>query len=457
MRKRGKNKGFTLIEVIIALAILAVALSPLIANFVVSSKMNLKSRKNLNAMNLAQDMMEGIRAYSASELRNLLENAAAPTTPTSIVGTVLPANTTYDSCTADLTGAPNLYKYTISNIQTVSNNQIAAGKGNDKTNTYNVDVELTADTAVYDGKDMASIASVDQYWNPVYTMSEAPEDSEATAIDAIYEKVKDNPAASGKTKDTLKNDIRREIRLNTKVTTDAGTGNKAYSTTIEVVHSIRSEKYGDWGINPSNDADVSNATYSSGQRNISKAAASDCPTAIYLYYTGLSAKPGNRNDYDTIKITNRTEQDVTVYLIRTQVRGEATSLEAYNQSYRCRVDLEAKREDGNIINGTDPGWIYLVTNVRYHLNYGEELNKRNKNEDDDDIPLPAEVTSYYDRDRANIYYNTTANMIVESDYQQCVSDGYRKSDQGLLYKVRLTISDANSGEVMATYDGGTVN
>lgn len=455
MRKRGKNKGFTLIEVIIALAILAVALSPLIANFVVSSKMNLKSRKNLNAMNLAQDMMEGIRAYSASELRNLLENAAAPT-KTSIVGTVLPANTTYDSCTADLTGAPNLYKYTISNIQTVSNNQIAAGAGNDKTNTYNVLVELTADTALYDGKDMASIASVDQYWNPVYTMSEAPEDSEATAIDAIYEKVKDNPAASGKTKDTLKNDIRREIRLNTKVTTDAGTGNKAYSTTIEVVHSIRSEKYGDWGINPSNDADVSNATYSSGQRNISKAAASDCPTAIYLYYTGLSAKPGNRNDYDTIKITNRTEQDVTVYLIRTQVRGEATSLEAYNQSYRCRVDLEAKREDGNIINGTDPGWIYLVTNVRYHLNYGEELNKRNKDEKNDNI-LPDGVTSHYDRDRANIYYNTTANMIVESDYQQCVSDGYRKSDQGLLYKVRLTISDANSGEVMATYDGGTVN
>ena len=65
--KKKKNQGFTLVELVIAIVILAIAVSPLLANFIQSSKMNLKSRKQLNALNLAQDIMEGMSQYTAQE------------------------------------------------------------------------------------------------------------------------------------------------------------------------------------------------------------------------------------------------------------------------------------------------------------------------------------------------------------------------------------------------------
>lgn len=455
MRERGKNKGFTLIEVIIALAILAVALAPLIANFIVSSKMNLRSRKNLNAMNLAQDMMEGMRAYSTAEIIEKLDAACGPT-PVTLESTLLPEGTNYNSCVKNLDDS-----YTISDVQT------AAGKGNDKTNKYYVDVELIPDTAVYDGKDMAAISTVDQYWNPVYTMSQSSQDDEDLAVNEIYKKVKDNVAGTPDP-DVLRRAMQREIKLNMKVTTDS-LNNKAYSTTVEVVYSIKPGEYTNWGIDAGNPSSLNNAVYTKGPRNISKAAASDCPTAVYLYYTGLKYADPTYAGNDIITITNQTEQDITVYLIRTQAErpeDRPVGADAYNNYYRCRVNLEAKKEGGNYITvATDPGWIHLVTNVRYHLSYGEEDNKRNRTEDSPANILPPGIISYYDINRADIYYNTTANKIVESDYQECISDGYQKNDQGLLYKVRLTIyelkADPVTGlqnkEVMATYDGGTVN
>lgn len=451
MRKRGKNKGFTLIEVIIALAILAVALAPLIANFIVSSKMNLKSRKSLNAMNLAQDMMEGMRAYSAAEIIEKLD-AADPSgpTPVTLENTLLPMGTNYTGWAKIATN-----NYTIFGVQT------AAGKGNDKTNMYDVDVKLIPDTAVYDGKDMAAISTVDQYWNPVYTMSDSDGGSagETIAIDKIYEKVKDN--ASGKTTTQLKANMQREIKLNMKMTTDS-LGNNAYSTTVEVVYSIKPGNYADWHIDASNPSSLNNAVYTQGPRNISKAAASDCPTAVYLYYTGLSWAnyTGDNNNNDTITITNQTGQDITVYLIRMQVESDGTANAPYNNIYGCRVNLEARNTtDGNFLTDiTDPGWISLVTNVRYHLTYGEELNKRNRTEDSPNNILPAGTNSYYNRERADIYYNSITSPIDDENmYKKYVSDGYQKSDQGLLYKVKLTIRDSNTGDVMATYDGGTVN
>ena len=91
MKKKKDNKGFTLIEVVIAVVILAIVVSPFVGNFIQSSKMNLESRKNLNAMTLAQDMIEGMSSYNATDLLDVLKKADTET----IENKILPSGATY--------------------------------------------------------------------------------------------------------------------------------------------------------------------------------------------------------------------------------------------------------------------------------------------------------------------------------------------------------------------------
>ncbi len=56
------KKGFTLVEVIIASCILVVALIPLMGSFVFSSRLNVKGRQREQAMVVAENIMEGIKA-----------------------------------------------------------------------------------------------------------------------------------------------------------------------------------------------------------------------------------------------------------------------------------------------------------------------------------------------------------------------------------------------------------
>ena len=63
-------------ELVIAVAILGIVISPLIANFIQSAKLNRKSKISLNATNMAQDIMEGTSAYSAEEFIKMFQTGS---------------------------------------------------------------------------------------------------------------------------------------------------------------------------------------------------------------------------------------------------------------------------------------------------------------------------------------------------------------------------------------------
>lgn len=65
---KNDNRGFTLAELLIAIAILAIILTPLTRNFVESTRINAKARKTMNATNMASNIAEGLNAYSAEEI-----------------------------------------------------------------------------------------------------------------------------------------------------------------------------------------------------------------------------------------------------------------------------------------------------------------------------------------------------------------------------------------------------
>ena len=64
-----KNAGFSLVELLIAVIILAIIVVPLLHGFVTSARMNGKARQTQRAITVAQDLMEGLKAYDIEELK----------------------------------------------------------------------------------------------------------------------------------------------------------------------------------------------------------------------------------------------------------------------------------------------------------------------------------------------------------------------------------------------------
>lgn len=67
--RQNKNSGFSLVELLIAVTILAIIVIPLMHLFVTSTKINVKSRETLRSTTIAQDIMEGCKAYDVPELQ----------------------------------------------------------------------------------------------------------------------------------------------------------------------------------------------------------------------------------------------------------------------------------------------------------------------------------------------------------------------------------------------------
>ncbi len=70
-RKRNKDKkdrGFTLVEVLVAVAILGVAVAPILSSFVTVARVNSTSRKRLSATIVAESLMETVKATPLKEV-----------------------------------------------------------------------------------------------------------------------------------------------------------------------------------------------------------------------------------------------------------------------------------------------------------------------------------------------------------------------------------------------------
>lgn len=72
--KLNKDAGFSLLELLIAVVILAIIVIPLLNLFLSSNRLNIRSRQTLRATTVAQDIMEGLKAYDIVELKAQFNN-----------------------------------------------------------------------------------------------------------------------------------------------------------------------------------------------------------------------------------------------------------------------------------------------------------------------------------------------------------------------------------------------
>lgn len=74
-KQLNKNAGFSLIELLIAVIVLAIIIVPFARSFMSSSRMNGNSRRLQRATTVAQDIMEGLKAYNIEELKEQFNNS----------------------------------------------------------------------------------------------------------------------------------------------------------------------------------------------------------------------------------------------------------------------------------------------------------------------------------------------------------------------------------------------
>lgn len=73
-KKRVGNKAFALVELVVAVGLFAIVVIPIMTSMVTSLRLNLKSRKQMAATEVAQNVLEGIRGKTYQQVNNSLSS-----------------------------------------------------------------------------------------------------------------------------------------------------------------------------------------------------------------------------------------------------------------------------------------------------------------------------------------------------------------------------------------------
>jgi prepilin-type N-terminal cleavage/methylation domain-containing protein len=66
--KKKRNRGFTLVEVLVAAAILSLVVTPILSSFVAIARINAKSRRRLSATTIANGVMESVKGFELAQI-----------------------------------------------------------------------------------------------------------------------------------------------------------------------------------------------------------------------------------------------------------------------------------------------------------------------------------------------------------------------------------------------------
>ena len=84
-KKRRGNKAFALVELVVAVGLFAIVVVPIMASMVSSLRLNMKSRKQMAATEVAQNVLEGIRGKTYKEIQSELSSVNSGTSSLTII------------------------------------------------------------------------------------------------------------------------------------------------------------------------------------------------------------------------------------------------------------------------------------------------------------------------------------------------------------------------------------
>ena len=435
MMKR-RNKGFTLVELIIAAAILAMVATPLLANFVSTAKMNEKSRKNLDAMNLAQDIMEGLSPFTADEVVKAFNSMSKD----EIKAKFLPSSISdIASCSIVSANSTPLTKTYTMNMDGIM--QGVTGKKR----RYDVEIVLTPklnndssnvpDENISYGKDVTFLAPTDPSFDVSYQLDDA---GYASAMNA-FDSTKDESFFTGK--------LVRETFLtldSTPVYAADGITIESYNYTADL-----SAKY---KVEAGAVADFPGMSefVSQPPMNIFSNGVNTYPRNITLFYHATPRNSGSTIN-DKFIIENKTDKPVHISIIRV-LDNDLTSIfhtdDATNMSYKAGLTVVDHVDDIASIKTT------ISTNMTLNLSESFKANV-----------VPSRLSER--QGRLEFYYliqtpsAPSAVSVPTGTQWQYLTDGAAKTDKAMVYDATVTVhrysAKGTVAEEVASFTGSLSN
>lgn len=325
--KEQDNKGFTLIEILVAVMVLAVVIVPLLHSFVSSHRVNAKSREVMRATTLAQNEMEMFEKESLAALI-AMTNAADPTQPLYTVTAPDPTNPASDGC------------YTFERAGIV--NDESGRSMFDVVVTLNPERENTSDRYYTQNTEelmtMNTISNVD---SGSFVQSIRSPNNAADYDSVVYGIFKERKAASGvgaawDVSDFEQNLKRKIIVKITQMDDALGKITKA-TVTYEYTCDI-------YGVMPNE-----YKTYSEEKLMFDNAQSLDAGgnrielKSLYLFY----APRYNTANEDVIVIQNEENLPIDIYIIRQDIWGSATDVvQKVPASYQAKIEINDRIQGG---------------------------------------------------------------------------------------------------------------
>lgn len=313
-RNKEQNKGFTLVEVLVAISILAIIVVPLLQAFVTSARTNTKAKQIMRSTTLAENVLEQTKAYSVADIarqfngngftadNSMVQNAEGffeavkdasgnyvrvvtpddAATGTNVNSSIRDASNTTVNPEGVFVGQPdNNYYFLLNGVAM---------------NPMKYDVAIAMEVSENSGlQNMTEINAMNRGDCAYYAQSNSDLDA---AKEFEYKNQGYAQSIAKLNEDSFRQMMNRRIIIDIN---DDGSGNQSVKITYE--YTIGS------GYTEPEDQTITEFitvfdNYDSGEQL----------KAVYLYYYPLYGSTRT----DTIDIVNKSNLDVDVYLIRTQ-------------------------------------------------------------------------------------------------------------------------------------------
>ena len=375
------NSGLSIVEVLVAVAILAIVFVPLLKTFTQASTINGKAQKLQNVTSLAEGVMEDVKGKSIQELHDLaVERADVSFLPLDKDGTltkgnlnnVPPYTVTYENVTATQGITYDAYV-------TISTDEYG---DQDRSNARKSNPDVAGDVSDANIRELPQINKVDSNRNAVLSWEINKYDNKALE-NLAAENLKTDPdvvALKEKIKDTAEKYINIEIKDDIDTSSTKVSCEIEYKTGNAADKSLRYLVYTGYFPDP----------------GIGEPAGPN----IYLFYTlSENVKDGASNIADPIKKENIKIEDKTtgkrhnIYFIMqdgvdklSTTNGSAVSLDVSGSGYsesifytKSSSNIEAKKllAGGSTTDESDD--VYFFSNLKdKNGNNGELFNSKSK-------------------------------------------------------------------------------